>query len=101
MNTLTLPKHACDLTLTHNSPRGTYETVAQDDAYCRERGRPIRWVSEEQRAKAIETNEMWEAQWYPISPGSFYRLAACDLDVLLAAACVGGETVWFPIPEAK
>ena len=81
-----LPRHEVSLTLTHNNHKNYYMTVAQaieaDDLGYRKDS----WVSPEQRAKAIETNECWSLQWYPSSPVSFYVLSAADLDVLLAAA---------------
>lgn len=44
------------------------------------------WVSEAERLRAIESNDCWLLQWYPISPGGFYVMAAHSLDVLLEAA---------------
>ncbi len=76
------PRHAASLTLTHNDHKTNYETVAE---YC-EGGHWMPdddWLSPEQKAKAIATNEMWEMQWYPDTPVGFCKVAACDLDVLL------------------
>lgn len=78
------PKHEASLYLTHNEHKSYYKTVAEaieegdhgmDD-----------WVSEEQKAKAVATNECWIIQWYPDTPIGFFILAAADLDVLLGAA---------------
>ena len=44
------------------------------------------WVSEEQKQKAIATNDCWTLQWYPHTPVGFYKMSAADLDVLLEAA---------------
>jgi hypothetical protein len=44
------------------------------------------WVSDEQKQKAIYTNECWTLQVYPHTPVGFYKMSAADLDVLLAYA---------------
>lgn len=79
------PKHEASLHLMHNDHKSYYHTVAQaiesDDFGMDE------WVSEEQKQKAIATNDCWILQWYPATPVGFCVLAAADLDVLLAAAC--------------
>jgi hypothetical protein len=79
------PDHKAALHLTHNDHLSYYQTVAQsietgDHGYCD-------WVSEEQKQKAIDTNDCWFIQWYPETPIGFCLLAAADLDVLLEAAC--------------
>lgn len=78
------PKHEASLHLTHNNHKGYYATVEQaikdEDFGYRD------WVSEEQKQKAIDTNECWYLQWYPNTPVGFCLLAAADLDVLLKAA---------------
>lgn len=82
MTDIVWPKHACELSLTHNRNRSYYQTVEEmvrDDNLGD-------WVSDEQRQKAIDTNEIWELQWYPDTPIGFCCLWAADLDVLLAAA---------------
>lgn len=76
------PPHAASLHLTHNQHKAYYETVEEYTADSSHDS----WVSEEQRAKAIASNDMWELQWYPDTPIGFYRLFAADLDVLLAAS---------------
>lgn len=75
------PDHKCSLTLTHNQHKDYYQSVI---SYLSDREIPLDdWVSEEQWEKAIETDSMWELQWYPDTPIGFIRLFACDLDVLL------------------
>ena len=80
---LEFPVHI-SLTLTHNEHANYYQTVAQsiereDHGYdC--------WVNDEQRQKAIDTNECWTLQWYPSTPVGFNILSAADLDVLLDRA---------------
>jgi hypothetical protein len=78
------PEHKASLHLTHNEHKGYYLTVAQ--AVERQDHGYNNWVSEEQKQKAIETNECWYLQWYPETPVGFCILAAADLDVLLKAA---------------
>ena len=79
------PKHKASLHLVHNDHKAYYITVAQsiedDDHGYKE------WVSEEQKQKAIKTNDCWYIQWYPDTPIGFYIMAAADLDVLLAYVC--------------
>lgn len=87
------PKHDASLHLTHNGHLSNYQTVAEcvehDDHLHKDRCGLYDWVSEEQKAKAIETNDFWHLQWYPNTPVGFCSLAAADLDVLLAAAVAG------------
>ena len=75
------PRHEAGLYLTHNEHKGVYETVEQFYS-----NHPFDWVSEEQRLKAIAENSVWSLQWYPDTPVGFYKVLACDLDVLLEHA---------------
>lgn len=80
------PRHEASLHLTHNEHKSYYRTVAEsiedkDHGYTSEC-----WVSDEQRERAIASNECWSLQWYPDTPVGFYVLSAADLDVLLEAA---------------
>ncbi len=80
------PRHECGLFLTHNEHRDYYETLEQ---WLDGSGSHIdehTWVSDEQRRRALATNNIWVLQWYPDTPVGFCILAACDLDVLLAKA---------------
>lgn len=79
-----LPKHDASLHLEHNPHKAYYLTVQQsiDDKDHGFRD----WVSDEQKQKAIDTNDCWTLQWYPHTPIGFCILAAADLDVLLAKA---------------
>jgi len=80
------PEHKASLRLTHNEHLDYYQTV---ENWIEENGTRhfATWVSDDQKQKAIETNEFWVLQWYPDTPVGFYCLAAADLDVLLAASC--------------
>lgn len=72
------PRHEAGLYLTHNEHKDVYESVEQFYS-----SHLIDWVSEEQRLKAIAENSVWSLQWYPDTPVGFYKVLACDLDVLL------------------
>lgn len=73
-----LPKHDCELMLTHNPHKSNYETVEQHTETM-----SADWVSEEQKLKAFATQSLWELHWYPSTPVGFIAYAACDLDVLM------------------
>ena len=49
-------------------------------------GSTIQWENEAMKAKSIETGELWEMQWYPDTPVSFYCVAAPTLADLLRYA---------------
>lgn len=83
---MNFPKHEASLHLTHNDHKSCYQTVAQFIEDGSHGYRNEDWVSDEQRMKAIETNECWTLQWYPDTPVGFILMSASDLDVLLAAA---------------
>jgi beta-lactamase superfamily II metal-dependent hydrolase len=78
------PKHKASLHLTHNDHLGNYQTVAEAIKY--DNCGYDEWVSEEQKQKAIDTNDCWTLHWYPDTPIGFYVLSAADLDILLEAA---------------
>lgn len=80
------PKHEAGLHLEHNPHKAYYMTVAQSIEEKNFGFGITDWVSEEQKQKAIETNDCWTLQWYPKTPVGFCLLTAADLDVLLAAA---------------
>lgn len=79
------PEHKASLTLTHNDHKSYYQTVAEsiergDHGYDR-------WINEEQKKKAVESNDCWMIQWFPDTPVGSCTLAAADLAALLEAAC--------------
>jgi len=79
-----LPKHAASLALEHNRHKDVYETAAQviaeHNGYYSDG-----WISPEQKAKAIETNEIWTLHWYPNTPIGFNLMHAADLEALFEA----------------
>lgn len=77
---MNFPRHL-SLHITHNGHKDYYEGI---EDYLRERDD---WISEEQKTKAIELNELWEVQWYPDTPIGFYIVIGADLDLVLARAC--------------
>lgn len=78
------PAHKCGLYLTHNQHRDVYEKVA--DKINDDDGPSIIWKDDEAKARAIDTDELWELQWYPETPISFYVVAAPTLEECLALA---------------
>jgi hypothetical protein len=81
------PKHDVSLTLTHNQHKSYYNTVAQEIADDGFGYQEDCWVNEEQKQKAIDTNDCWTLRWYPDTPLDFCIMSAADLDVLLECAC--------------
>lgn len=80
------PKHEVSLHLFHNDHKSVYQTVAESIEQGDHGYRDDDWVSDEQKQKAIATNECWMLQWYPRTPVGFNLMSAADLDVLLEAA---------------
>ena len=77
-----LPKHI-SFSLLHNDFATYHETAAQAISNDQQYFGDEDWVNSEQKTKAIETNEIWTAQWYPRTSVGFYVSHAADLDVLL------------------
>ena len=80
------PKHNFGLYLTHNEHRDCSMTAAEYLADCETRECAANWIDDTDKRRAIETDEIWELQWYPRTSISFYRVAASSLDNLLAFA---------------
>lgn len=76
------PKHNISLSLAHNTHKNYYEPAA---SYL-ENLNGIDWESEEHKKRALETDEVWELQWYPDTPISSYHLAAPTFEELMAFA---------------
>lgn len=83
-----LPPHACELTITHNPHRTDYATVEKYLALCEERGNGYddSELTPEDRAKAIEADELWVVQWYPDTPVGSCVVAAATLERALERA---------------
>ena len=82
-----LPKHEASLHITHNLHKDYYQTVeeylAQGSKYEEELYDEDEWLSPEDRQKCIDTNDLWELQWYPRTPVGFCLLYGSDIDELL------------------
>lgn len=69
------------LTLSFNDETATnYMTVADfidDERFQTD------WVSEAEKARAVETNSIWTLQWYPDTPIGSYSVSASSLLGLL------------------
>jgi hypothetical protein len=82
-----LPAHVGSLTLTHNEHKNYYKTVKdtleEDDAND-EKSRYYDFVTDVERQKAIETDELWVLHWYPLSPVGFNNICAASLPALAA-----------------
>lgn len=74
-----LPEHKCSLTITHNPHKDFYETVAD---YCRRFGANC-WADEFSMVRAIDSDELWEIQWYPDTPNGFFKVMAPTLEEAL------------------
>ncbi len=81
----TWPVHV-QLHLKHNEHAGMQLADYITQGHCRDYYEDDDWVSPEQKAKALETNEMWTLHWYPRTTVGFSVLHAADLDALLAKA---------------
>lgn len=77
------PKHACSLSLEHNGHKGYYETVEDYIKGIEDHDLDIDWSSETARARCIETNEVWELQWYPNTPIGFNLVMGPTLEEVL------------------
>lgn len=78
---MNFPPHKASLILTHNDHKSYYRTVKE--SIEQDRHGYDDWISEEQKLKAIETDECWTLQWYPETPVGFCLKSAADLEALL------------------
>lgn len=79
-----LPKHKCGLTIQHNIHNSNYQTAKEYIEGKEEANNEPGWQSQEHRQRAIDTNEIWEMQWYPDTPVGHYSAAAPTLEELLS-----------------
>jgi hypothetical protein len=79
--TLPLPTHM-SFELSHNPHKPNYYSISEYlDIYV---GENATWADDDQRQKALDTDELWEARWFPATPIGVCMLVACDLSVLLS-----------------
>ncbi len=76
------PPHEASLHLTHNQHKAYYQTVEQHLADMQDTDDD--WVSEEEKQRAYETQELWELQWYPNTPIGSHIFYASSLEALMA-----------------
>ena len=77
------PPHACGLYLIHNEHRDLYEPLAE---FLKHRNKEGHFADAAALARSLATDELWELQWYPRTPGAFYVVAAPTLGELLHLA---------------
>lgn len=73
-----LPKHRCSLTINHNEHKDCYQSVEEFTSHHEDY-----WISEDSKARAIATDEIWEVMWFPDNPLAFYSRMAATLEELL------------------
>ena len=80
-----LPSHKAGLYLTHNQHKDYYETVS---VRIEEGAGPDvnNFVSHEDMQECIDTDELWELQWYPETPIGFYTVCGSSLEIVLKRA---------------
>lgn len=79
------PRHECSLSLTHNQHKDYYETAEQYLSHWQDNNGPT-FSDEEDRARCISENELWELQWYPDTPIGSYHIAGSTLAKVLELA---------------
>ena len=77
-----LPKHEASLTIRHNQHKDYYQSI---EDYTEDYDNTD-WISEEDKQKCIDTNELWEIQWYPITPVGFHMIIGSSLELVLKYA---------------
>ena len=75
-----LPNHKCSLSICHNEHKDNFMPVAE----WAEIGN-LKFASEADKKKAIESDEIWTIYWYPETPMHFDTLSASTLSSLLDA----------------
>lgn len=74
------------LTISFNDQNApNYKSVGDFLEYYPDADENTDWVSDEERAKAVENNSWWCAQWYPDTPVGSYSISASSLPALIAA----------------
>jgi hypothetical protein len=80
------PRHKCGLFLTHNEHRDFYQTAAEAIAEYEANEGSDCWASEDEKKRAIATDEIWRLQWYPETPVSCYCVRAATFESLIMFA---------------
>lgn len=95
-NLPTFPAHKCALSLTHNDHRNVYETLTD---YIANRDLAGDFVCAEAMQRAIDTDEIWELQWYPETPIGSHLVAAPTLAEVLSMVATDKGDGWIAIRE--
>ena len=82
---MNLPSHKAGLYLTHNQHKDYYESI-QDHINKYPNIDADYFVSPEDMQKCIDTDELWELQWYPETPISFHKVIGSSLEIVLKRA---------------
>jgi len=80
------PEHKASLHLTHNEHKSVYQTVEQSLNDRKDWYEDVNWATETSRQKCIETNELWELQWYPRTPIGSITVCGATLEEVLEFA---------------
>jgi hypothetical protein len=83
---MNLPDHKCGLYLTHNAHRDVYRSVAEELQVIDHLNDDDVWSGPEAKQRSIDTDEMWQLQWYPNTPVGFNVVCAPTLEEVLALA---------------
>lgn len=70
------PKYM-SLHITHNQHKDYYEKI---EDYLNDGHIQPDDILPEDREEVIKQNSLWEVQWYPVTPISFYYVAAATLE---------------------
>ncbi len=79
-----LPVHRASLTIAHNDHKTVYAPIAR---YAEEID-DEQWATPTSRQRCIQSDTIWELQWYPATPIGFYKIAGASLAEIL---CAGAE----------
>lgn len=80
-----LPSHKAGLYLTHNQHKDYYETVEEHVNEYMNMSKDD-FVSLEDYQKCVDTDELWELQWYPETPIGFHKVNGSSLEIVLQKA---------------
>jgi hypothetical protein len=82
---MNFPSHKAGLYLTHNQHKDYYETVEEHiNEYANMSKNDF--VSPEDYQRCVDTNELWELQWYPDTPIGFHKVLGSSLEVVMVRA---------------
>lgn len=80
MNNEQIPKHKCGLYIKHNEHKCYYGELSIENMENES------FKSEEHMMRCIDTQDMWEMQWYPDTPVGSYKICAPTLEELFEFA---------------